>query len=161
MTKRVTQLVCLLSLALSFGLVEAKSCADFATQAEAQRYYDSLKRAGETGWRKLDRDGDGIACEALKDGPVKRQTSSRAEKATPRATQRKVETRTEDVKARSTTAKKTTETVKKSASEGKVATKRTTKETATRATDKVKKATGETTEKKSKARSASTKGKEK
>ena len=37
-------------------------CADFSSQAEAQRYFDAKK----AGYQRLDRDKDGIACEALR-----------------------------------------------------------------------------------------------
>ncbi|WP_298970613.1 excalibur calcium-binding domain-containing protein [uncultured Psychrobacter sp.] len=36
-------------------------CADFSSQAEAQRYFDAKK----AGYKRLDRDKDGIACESL------------------------------------------------------------------------------------------------
>lgn len=37
-------------------------CADFNSQAEAQAYFDAKK----PGYKRLDRDKDGVACEALK-----------------------------------------------------------------------------------------------
>ena len=37
-------------------------CADFSSQAEAQRYFDAKK----AGYQRLDRDKDGIACESLR-----------------------------------------------------------------------------------------------
>ena len=37
-------------------------CADFGSQAEAQAYFDARK----SGFKRLDRDNDGIACEALR-----------------------------------------------------------------------------------------------
>lgn len=37
-------------------------CADFGSQAEAQAYFDAKK----PGYNRLDRDKDGIACEALR-----------------------------------------------------------------------------------------------
>lgn len=39
------------------------SCKDFATQKAAQKWYEQRKKAGQTGWKALDRDRDGIACE--------------------------------------------------------------------------------------------------
>ncbi len=39
------------------------SCKSFKTQAEAQAYYNKRKKAGKAGWKSLDRDRDGIACE--------------------------------------------------------------------------------------------------
>lgn len=41
----------------------AKKCTDFKTQKEAQAHYERLKRSGQTGWKSLDRDGDGRACD--------------------------------------------------------------------------------------------------
>lgn len=46
--------------------VHAKKCSEFRTQAQAQAYYKSLKKANETGWKSLDRNKDGIACNCLK-----------------------------------------------------------------------------------------------
>nr|WP_244156555.1 MULTISPECIES: excalibur calcium-binding domain-containing protein [Psychrobacter] len=37
-------------------------CSDFKSQKEAQAYFDAKK----PGYKGLDRDNDGIACEALK-----------------------------------------------------------------------------------------------
>lgn len=37
-------------------------CADFGSQAEAQAYFNAKK----SGYKRLDRDKDGIACEALR-----------------------------------------------------------------------------------------------
>ncbi len=42
----------------------AIKCADFNTQAEAQKYYESGKRGG----KRLDGDKDGEACECLPGG---------------------------------------------------------------------------------------------
>ncbi|MDO8573292.1 MAG: excalibur calcium-binding domain-containing protein [Candidatus Daviesbacteria bacterium] len=39
-----------------------KDCTDFATHAEAQAFFES---AGSGDPHRLDRDGDGIACETL------------------------------------------------------------------------------------------------
>lgn len=39
-----------------------KDCTDFATHAEAQAFFES---AGQGDPHRLDRDGDGIACESL------------------------------------------------------------------------------------------------
>ncbi|MFQ3039016.1 excalibur calcium-binding domain-containing protein [Neisseria cinerea] len=41
----------------------AKSCKDFPTQQATQKFYESRKNAGLSGWRSLDRDGDGRACD--------------------------------------------------------------------------------------------------
>ena len=41
---------------------EDKDCSDFATHAEAQAFFEA---AGAGDPHRLDRDGDGIACETL------------------------------------------------------------------------------------------------
>ena len=50
-------------LILVFGFtsiqVYAKKCADFSTQQLAQKWYEQRKKSGQTGWKSLDRDGDG------------------------------------------------------------------------------------------------------
>jgi len=46
----------------------AKKCADFKTQKEAQPWYEQRKKSGKTGWKSLDRDGDGKACDCLLGG---------------------------------------------------------------------------------------------
>lgn len=46
------------------GNAYAVKCADFKTQAEAQKYYEAGKRGG----KRLDRDKDGEACECLPSG---------------------------------------------------------------------------------------------
>lgn len=43
-------------------------CSDFKTQAAAQKFYDKAKAADTTGWKSLDRDGDGRACDCLPGG---------------------------------------------------------------------------------------------
>lgn len=52
----------LLMLALTAPAL-AKTCKDFPTQAAAQKYYEAQKAAGKSGWKKLDRDNDGRACD--------------------------------------------------------------------------------------------------
>nr|WP_314369977.1 excalibur calcium-binding domain-containing protein [uncultured Acinetobacter sp.] len=46
----------------------SKKCADFSTQQEAQSWYEQRKKSGQTGWKSLDRDGDGKACDCLPGG---------------------------------------------------------------------------------------------
>ena len=41
------------------ALAKAKKCKDFPTQQAAQKHYEKLKKSGQTGWKSLDRDGDG------------------------------------------------------------------------------------------------------
>ncbi len=48
-----------------------KSCKDFKTQKEAQAYYNKRKKAGLKGWKKLDHDKDGQACDCLPGGSGK------------------------------------------------------------------------------------------
>lgn len=43
-------------------------CSDFKTQSAAQKFYDKLKASGDKGWKSLDRDGDGRACDCLPGG---------------------------------------------------------------------------------------------
>jgi hypothetical protein len=40
-------------------------CSDFATQEVAQCYFEAPAASRATTWTGLDRDHDGIACEAL------------------------------------------------------------------------------------------------
>lgn len=49
----------------------AKSCKDFPTQQAAQKYYEARKKSGQTGWKSLDRDGDGRACDCNPGGSGK------------------------------------------------------------------------------------------
>lgn len=60
----------LLILVLGFTSIQtyAKKCADFKTQKEAQAWYEQRKKSGQTGWKSLDRDGDGQACDCLPGG---------------------------------------------------------------------------------------------
>ncbi|MGE8539691.1 MAG: hypothetical protein ACN6NX_00220 [Acinetobacter sp.] len=48
--------------------VYAKKCADFSTQQQEQKWYEQKKKSGLTGWKILDRDGDGQACDYLPGG---------------------------------------------------------------------------------------------
>ena len=56
----------LISLVLAAGMAEAKgvSCKSFNKQSDAQDYMDAKK----PGWKKLDGDKDGEACECLSGG---------------------------------------------------------------------------------------------
>lgn len=56
----------ILTFATSMSASAAKKCADFRTQSQAQSHYKKLKRANKTGWKSLDRNKDGVACECLK-----------------------------------------------------------------------------------------------
>lgn len=58
----------MLTVASTPALAKAKSCKDFKTQQEAQIYHDARKKAGQTGWKSLDRDKDGRACDCNKGG---------------------------------------------------------------------------------------------
>ncbi|MBK0062602.1 MULTISPECIES: excalibur calcium-binding domain-containing protein [unclassified Acinetobacter] len=62
-----------LILALLIGLclpsiAFAKYCKDFKTHAEAQAYFNAKK----PGYKRLDRDGDGSACDCLPGGTGKK-----------------------------------------------------------------------------------------
>lgn len=58
-------------LAISQPAFAAKKCSDFKTQQEAQAHHDKLKKTGQTGYKSLDRDGDGRACDCLPGGSGK------------------------------------------------------------------------------------------
>lgn len=58
-------------LVISQPAFAAKKCSDFKTQQEAQAHYEKLKKSGQTGWKSLDRDGDGRACDCLPGGSGK------------------------------------------------------------------------------------------
>ena len=58
-------LIVILSTTTTFAAV--KKCKDFSTQQQAQKWYEERKRSGQTGWKNLDRDGDGKACERIVD----------------------------------------------------------------------------------------------
>ncbi len=58
------KLLITLSLLTIISTSYAVKCADFKTQADAQRYYE----AGKKGGKRLDRDKDGEACECLPGG---------------------------------------------------------------------------------------------
>ncbi|WP_435979505.1 excalibur calcium-binding domain-containing protein [Psychrobacter sp. DM4] len=59
-------IVCAVSSIILLTAVPANAggvvCADFGSQAEAQAYFNAKK----AGYTRLDRDKDGIACEALR-----------------------------------------------------------------------------------------------
>ncbi|MCU4481362.1 excalibur calcium-binding domain-containing protein [Acinetobacter ursingii] len=52
--------------------INAKKCADFANQKQAQAWYEQRKKSGQSGWKSLDRDGDGQACDCLNGGSGKK-----------------------------------------------------------------------------------------
>ncbi len=59
-------------LLIALGIISvptyAKKCADFSTQKQAQAWYEQRKSSGQTGWKSLDRDKDGSACDCLPGG---------------------------------------------------------------------------------------------
>lgn len=61
---------------LAFGFTSipayAKKCADFKTHQEAQTWYEQRKKSVQTGWKSLDRDKDGSACDCLPGGNGKK-----------------------------------------------------------------------------------------
>ena len=63
MNKTLMGTFCLRLVSASLPAHAAKvKCSDFKSQKEAQAYFDAKK----PGYERLDRDKDGIACEALK-----------------------------------------------------------------------------------------------
>lgn len=66
------KILLILVLALTTFQVYAKKCADFSTQKQAQDWYEQRKKSGQTGWKSLDRDGDGQACDCLPGGNGKK-----------------------------------------------------------------------------------------
>jgi hypothetical protein len=63
-------LVLLSLLAIPAAAQDDKDCDDFATQAEAQEYFDANGGSPENNVDGLDRDHDGVPCEALDSGDV-------------------------------------------------------------------------------------------
>lgn len=61
--KKSTLLIAVLTLGLSAPAM-AVSCKSFGSQAQAQQYFNAKK----SGYKKLDRDRDGIACETGRGG---------------------------------------------------------------------------------------------
>lgn len=63
MRKIISYSISLLILNASFpAYAGGVVCTDFGSQAEAQAYFDAKK----SGYKRLDLDKDGIACEALR-----------------------------------------------------------------------------------------------
>lgn len=63
MNKILMSTLCLALVSASLPAQAARvKCADFKSHKEAQAYFDAKK----PGYKGLDRDKDGIACEALK-----------------------------------------------------------------------------------------------
>lgn len=63
-----------------------KNCSDFATQADAQAFYDSVKTAAVPDPDHLDANGNGKACEDAADGSGKVVTGVKAPSAAPSTT---------------------------------------------------------------------------
>lgn len=66
-----TVLTASLLVSASPAIANVKHCKDFKTQQEAQAYYEARKKAEKIGWRSLDRDKDGRACDCNKGGKAK------------------------------------------------------------------------------------------
>lgn len=62
--KKTLSMIILLSLSFSFAQAKAKYCKDFPNHSAAQKYFKSKK----PGWKRLDGDKDGEACECLQGG---------------------------------------------------------------------------------------------
>lgn len=73
--KKSTLLIAALTLSLSAPAM-AVSCKSFSSQAQAQQYFNAQK----AGYKKLDRDRDGIACESNRGGSGKATKSAKAKK---------------------------------------------------------------------------------
>lgn len=80
--KKSTLLIAVLTLGLSAPAM-AVSCKSFGSQAQAQQYFNAKK----SGYKKLDRDRDGIACESNRGGSGKATKSAKGKKA--KSTKRK------------------------------------------------------------------------
>ncbi|MBJ9373729.1 excalibur calcium-binding domain-containing protein [Acinetobacter sp. TGL-Y2] len=59
---------CLIFIGLLPSISFAKYCKDFKTHQEAQAYF----KAKKPGYKRLDRDGDGFACDCLPGGNGKK-----------------------------------------------------------------------------------------
>ena len=73
--KTIKPIVLFLSIALATPLLStayAKACKDFSTHQEAQAWYEKRKKSGQTGWKSLDRDNYGHACDCLPGGNGKK-----------------------------------------------------------------------------------------
>ena len=73
--KTIKPIVLFLNIPLATPLLStayAKACKDFSTHQEAQAWYEKRKKSGQTGWKSLDRDGDGYACDCLPGGNGKK-----------------------------------------------------------------------------------------
>lgn len=66
--KRILFCVTVLMLNTSVLAEPRLQCSDFKNQPVAQKFYDKLKASGDKGWKSLDRDGDGRACDCLPGG---------------------------------------------------------------------------------------------
>lgn len=61
-------ILCLIVIGLLPSIALAKYCKDFKTHQEAQAYF----KAKKPGYKRLDRDGDGFACDCLPGGNGKK-----------------------------------------------------------------------------------------
>jgi hypothetical protein len=68
LTLLATAVALLLPATAASAQVGDRDCADFATQAEAQAYFDSKGGSPENNVDQLDENGDGIPCEDLPAG---------------------------------------------------------------------------------------------
>lgn len=60
-----------IALTTSVNAKERTSCKSFKTQQQAQAFYEQRKKSGQSGWKSLDRDRDGKACDCLPGGSGK------------------------------------------------------------------------------------------
>lgn len=61
-------LLAFIAITLTTSVSARTTCKSFKTQQEAQKYYEQCKKSGQSGWKSLDRDGDGKACDCLPGG---------------------------------------------------------------------------------------------
>ncbi len=70
----LTAIVATLTFTPAWAKSQRVSCKSFKTQKEAQAWADTRKKQGKKGWKALDRDQDGVACEWL---PKKTRTRTK------------------------------------------------------------------------------------
>lgn len=66
--KKILCCISFLMLSMSALAEQRLQCSDFKTQQAAQKFYEKVKASGDKGWKTLDRDGDGRACDCLPGG---------------------------------------------------------------------------------------------
>jgi len=62
--KKILLIAIIISLSFTMTYAKGKTCRNFKNHSEAQAYFNAQK----AGWKRLDGDKDGEACECLKGG---------------------------------------------------------------------------------------------